>query len=142
MLGFSEMKLTWVSALFAFADDLEGGCDFFLHFLAGLEFHGSACRDGDIFTGVFRIATDLRFHLTDLESTEVPHDDGVTLGERICDFINEGLDDFQDILLGDFEAFGPELVGDFDDEFAFCDSGHGWEDVEIGGGESFNSRSG
>ena len=53
------------------------------------------------------------------------------MSERIGDFIDEGLHDFEHVLLGDFNSLFPELIGDFDDEFAFGDSSHeGRESVE------------
>jgi hypothetical protein len=45
--------------------------------------------------------------------------------EGIGDFLNERLDDFEDVLLGESMFLGSEAVGDFDGEFAFGDGGHG-----------------
>jgi hypothetical protein len=47
------------------------------------------------------------------------------MGERIGDFIDQGLEDFMHFLLGDFKSLGTELIGDFNDEFAFGDGGQG-----------------
>ncbi len=130
--GFFQNEITAaVRCLFALADHLKRGGDFFLHFFAGLKFNGSACGNWHVLIGIFWVAPDLRLHLADLECAEIPHHHGVALRERFRNFIDQGLNDLEHVLLGDFQASGSQIVGDFDNEFALGDSGH-WKRIAGG----------
>lgn len=117
----------------ALADEGEGGGDFFLHLLAGLEFDDGAGRDRHIFAGILGVTADLGFGFLDLEGTKVTHDDGVSVGKRVSDRVECLLDDIEDLLLGQ-----TRFIADFDDELAFGNSGHGCERV----GRTFDRHGG
>jgi hypothetical protein len=46
------------------------------------------------------------------------------------DLVNQGLDDFKNVLLGELDSFCTEGVCYLDSKFAFGDGGHGWEKME------------
>ena len=105
---------------FFLAYQLQGGGDLFLHFLAGLEFHRSSCGNVHSCSRLLGISPDFGCDFPNLEGTEISQYDRVALGEAFGDSIDQALHHFLHILLSDGSAIGAKLVGDFNDQFAFC----------------------
>ncbi len=66
----------------------------------------------------------LRFHFTHLKRAEIAHHYGMALSETVCDLVNDGLEDFKHVLLGDIDILDSKFVGDLNGEFAFSDGSH------------------
>lgn len=99
--------------------------DALAHDFTGLEFHGGAGRNNDIFFRFVGIATDTRLGEANFKNPEIAQFDGLAVREAIGDVFESFLDDGESFLLGDSNLFA-----DFDDHVAL---GEIWHKMDING---------